>query len=114
MVAVPAPTNTSWFVNPVSCVVSVLVPGLPTTVIDPVPTVLILPAVGATAPPLLPVKVSEKAAPEIVTVLPDPEVVIPPVPSMSNMFATGTAVPLLVTNSVGIEGVLFTIFVTSR
>jgi hypothetical protein len=36
----------------------VLVPGFPATVIDPVPAVVILLAVGDTAPPLLPVKVS--------------------------------------------------------
>lgn len=41
-----------------------------------------------------------------------PEVVIPPVPNTSNMFASGTAVPLLVTNSVGILGLFFTTLIS--
>jgi hypothetical protein len=53
---------------------------------------------------VFPVKVSEKAAPEMVTTLPEPLVVIPPVPKISSSFPTGIAVPLFVTNIVGISG----------
>ena len=60
IVVVPSPSKTLCAVSPVSSVVSVLVPGVPTIVIDPAPTVLMFPAVGPTAPPLLPVKSNDE------------------------------------------------------
>ncbi len=41
---------------------------------------------------------------DIVTVLPDPEVVIPPLPNTFKTFTAGTAVPESVTNEVATEG----------
>jgi hypothetical protein len=90
----------------VSCAVRVEVPGLPTTVILPVPSVLILLAVGPTGPPEFPVRVLVTAPPVklMTTVSPAPEVVISVPPRIFNVFATGTAVPASVTKLVGMAG----------
>ena len=63
IVAVPAPTKIALLVSPVSSIVRVLVLGLPTVVMLPVPTTSILLEVGGTAPPLLPVSVDTTVVP---------------------------------------------------
>ena len=63
-----------------------LVPGLPTIVMDPVPTVFILFAVGDTAPPLFPVRVS---------VDPDPLKVTKPFASTAKSVLSNDATPAL-------------------
>jgi hypothetical protein len=73
-------------------------------VIDPVPTVLILLAVGETAPPLFPVRVSRTlAVAAIVMVLPDPVVVIAPVPKIFKTFPAGVADPVFASKIIGIS-----------
>lgn len=96
----------------VNCVVIVNVPGMPTTDKGVVPATPIdekrfqFCAIGEIAPPESPVIVNggDTPLPSIVTVLPDPLVVIPPVPNISRIFAMGIAVPESVSNSVGICG----------
>jgi len=54
---------------PIDEMVNVFVPGLPTTVaVVPSPTIVILPARGPTAPPLLPVRVCTIVVPPLPTV----------------------------------------------
>ena len=96
-----APIRTSFVVVKIVDVILIWFP-LALVVILLNPSILIAPAMGVAVP--LSVMKDVVPVPAMVMVLPEPEVVISPVPRTFNAFAAGTAVPLFVTKDVGIVG----------